>query len=235
MIAASERPARAAAVANPARSECTAKSPSSPAAAARAATISASARSDDPISPARIAVPIDPAKDAPRADRRGFEPAAQRPDRTSRRIRADRNRYRLAGPFAIGLRAPNRQHDPSSSKPRSPTSSVTSSLRRRAAAQPTSRSARSRSPRRFRRDGQDHAAERVDLNRGLLRLRQAELAAGAAHDGALRRFDTPTGAIFCSRSRRSAARSRTAKSLLHGTSLLRLASGSEKPEPVNTG
>jgi hypothetical protein len=47
MIAASERPARAAAVANPARSECPAKSPSSPAVAARAATISASARSDN--------------------------------------------------------------------------------------------------------------------------------------------------------------------------------------------
>jgi hypothetical protein len=46
MIAASERPARAAAVANPARSECPAKSPSSPAAAARTATISARVRSD---------------------------------------------------------------------------------------------------------------------------------------------------------------------------------------------
>jgi hypothetical protein len=46
MIAASERPARAAAVANPARSECPAKSPSTPAGAERLATISASARSD---------------------------------------------------------------------------------------------------------------------------------------------------------------------------------------------
>ena len=75
MIAASERPARAAAVATPARSECPAKSPSRPAAAARATTISA--------------------PDLTNVGR--FEPAVGRPDRTRRFFSSPPNGDRRAG------------------------------------------------------------------------------------------------------------------------------------------
>jgi hypothetical protein len=55
---------------------------------------------------------IDPAKDAPLADRPSLEPAAQRPDRTCRFFSSKRDCAGRAGPFAVGFRAPDREHDP---------------------------------------------------------------------------------------------------------------------------
>jgi hypothetical protein len=84
-----------------------AKSPSSPAAAARAATILASARSESvgPRCPWRSI-----RRDAPLTHRR-LEPTAQRADRTRRFFQTGPPHAR-AGPVAVGLRAPDRQHDP---------------------------------------------------------------------------------------------------------------------------
>jgi hypothetical protein len=139
MIAASERPARAAALANPARSECPAKSPSSPAVAARAATISANARSENvgPTCPCRsIQGKTGPSPIAAASSQR-----LSAPHRTAPFFRAERNRHGRAGALAISLRAPDSQHDPLGLAGRSATSSATSSLR----AQPAKRRSREHS------------------------------------------------------------------------------------------
>ena len=72
---------------------------------------------------------------------------------------------------------------PSGSKRTSSTRRAASSERRRAAAQPTSSSARIAPAARVRGDRREHRAQRLQFERGFLRLGDPELAAQAAHDG----------------------------------------------------
>ena len=132
IIAASERPARAAAVANPPRA--------------------ANARRSRPPGPRRWSGPPrsrptpDPRASAPRAhaDRSSGRRAPRRsppPPASGSAFRAERNRHGRAGALAISLRAPDSQHDPLGLEGRSATSSATSSLR----AQPAKRRSREHS------------------------------------------------------------------------------------------
>ena len=60
----------------------------------------------------KVPMPIDPAKDAPLTERRRFEPTAEGPDWTRRFFSSQRDGDGRARALAIGLRAPDRQHDP---------------------------------------------------------------------------------------------------------------------------
>jgi hypothetical protein len=152
MIAASERPARAAGVANPARSECPAKSPQGPAPAARPATISASARpiTSAPVTRCVIHAPIDPPKDAPALIAAILSSGAAPRQDTSPLLPPNGTGTLAPAPSPIRLRAPDRQHDPLGLETQVgdlDRDELAAPQSGRPADEPMSSSARSRSPR----------------------------------------------------------------------------------------
>src|ERR1019366_8045417 len=125
---------------------------------------------------------IDPAKDASLPHGRRVEPAAQRPNRTRRFFFSQRDRHGGAGALAVGLRAPNRQHDLLGLEAEVgdvDRDELAAAQRRRPADEQQRPIAQ---PPQIRRNRKDDAAQGVELERCLLRLRYAELPAGAAHN-----------------------------------------------------